>query len=112
KNIYGRGVKIGFVDSGLDYRHPAFGGCFKTCKSARVIAGYDFVGDAYTGANDPLPDSDPLDTCNGHGTHVTGIAAGNDGDFQGVAPKAQIGAYRVLGCTGTTQTGIVISALL
>jgi hypothetical protein len=27
-----------------------------------VKGGYDFVGDAYTGGNTPVPDNDPLDT--------------------------------------------------
>ncbi|RKP37420.1 peptidase S8/S53 domain-containing protein, partial [Dimargaris cristalligena] len=107
----GRGVKIGFVDSGLDYRHPMFGGCFKTCSGARVVAGYDFVGDQFTGYNTPKPDKDPLDKCNGHGTHVTGIAAGNVGVFQGAAPQAQIGAYRAIGCGGSTTVDLLMAAM-
>ena len=31
----------------------------------KVLGGYDFVGDAYTGANEPVPDNDPLDQCQG-----------------------------------------------
>lgn len=67
---------------GIDYTHPALGGGFG--KGHKVIAGYDLVGDAYTGFNTPVPDSDPLDACgadtgaSGHGTHVSGIIAGYD----------------------------------
>ena len=42
----------------------------------KVVGGYDFVGDNYTSSDStPMPDPDPDDTCNGHGTHVAGIAA-------------------------------------
>jgi len=42
-------------------------------------------------------DADPLDLENGHGTHVSGILAGNHDWFKGVAPDATIYAYKVLG---------------
>ncbi|KAJ1963885.1 hypothetical protein IWQ62_003086, partial [Dispira parvispora] len=85
----GKGIKVGILDSGLDYTHSAFGGCFKT-SGCRVQYGYDFVGDSYTGSNAPVPDNDPMDQCNGHGTHVAGTLAGNDGNFRGVAPDATL----------------------
>ena len=40
-----------------------------------MVGGFDFAGDDYTGDNEPNPDPDPLD-CDGHGSHVAGIAAG------------------------------------
>ncbi|KAJ1982176.1 hypothetical protein H4R35_000396 [Dimargaris xerosporica] len=110
KGLTGKGVKVGFVDSGLDYLHPAFGGSYKMTNS-RVKYGYDFVGDDYTGFNAPVPDDDPKDTCNGHGTHVAGIAVGNDGVFQGVAHEATIGAYRVIGCTGASTISLYMAGL-
>ncbi|KAJ1909118.1 hypothetical protein IWQ60_011348 [Tieghemiomyces parasiticus] len=106
----GAGVKVGIIDTGLDHRHPAFGSCYKAA-GCRVAYGYDFAGDAYNGTNLPVPDDDPLDTCNGHGTHVAGILAGDDGVFQGVAPKATIGAYRIFGCEGYATESIIIQAL-
>ncbi|KAJ1650622.1 hypothetical protein IWQ61_008623 [Dispira simplex] len=109
-NVTGKGVKIGIIDSGIDYNHPAFGSCYKT-PGCRIQYGYDFVGDNYNGKNTPEPDDDPLDTCNGHGTHVAGIAAGNDGVFKGTAPEATLGIYRVLGCQGSTSTSVVMTAL-
>ncbi|KAJ1655819.1 hypothetical protein IWQ61_004492 [Dispira simplex] len=90
--IKGRGVKIGIIDSGIDYLHPAFGGCFKT-EGCCIMHGYDFVRDNFNGKNTPQPDADPMDTWNGHGTHVAGILAGDDGDFQGLAPEASLGVY-------------------
>ncbi|KAJ1958948.1 hypothetical protein IWQ62_004810, partial [Dispira parvispora] len=109
-NIRGQGVKVGIIDSGLDYRHPAFGNCYKT-SGCRIQYGHDFVGDDYNGTNTAHPDDDPRDTCNGHGTHVAGILAGDDGEFQGVAPEATLGVYRILGCDGSTNTDIVVKAL-
>ena len=68
----GKGVKVGIVDSGIDYRHPALGGGFGP--GFKVAGGYDLVGEDYTGLNKPVPDNDPLVTCSdgGHGTHVSG----------------------------------------
>jgi len=56
------------LDTGIDYNHPNLGGSIGA--NSLVIGGYDFVGDEYDGSNDPIPDADPMDNCNGHGTHV------------------------------------------
>jgi subtilisin family serine protease len=140
--LTGAGLKIAIIDTGVDYLHAGFGGpgtqaaytanntkvitevpsLFPT---AKVVAGYDFAGDDYLGFNTPQPDPDPMD-CNGHGSHVAGIAAGNgvltngatftgpyndpnlytNNDFEigpGVAPQASIVALRVFGCGGSTE---------
>ncbi|KAG0335861.1 hypothetical protein BG004_008292 [Podila humilis] len=98
----GKGVKVGIVDSGVDYSHPALGGCFG--KGCRVRYGWDFVGDDVENAKS---DSDPMDQCNGHGTHVAGIVGADARKvnaphaFVGVAPEVTFGAYRVLDCNGS-----------
>lgn len=71
-NITGKGVKVGIIDSGIDYRHPALGGGFGP--GFKVAGGYDLVGDNYSGTNTPVPDDDPLTVCleGGHGSHVAG----------------------------------------
>ncbi len=100
---------------------------------AKVAGGYDLVGDAYDGTNTAVPDGNPLDcVTGGHGTHVAGTAAGYGvnadgstftGDYSklteeqlkamkigpGVAPDAEIYAFRVFGCSGSTN--VVAAAL-
>ncbi|RKP07148.1 peptidase S8/S53 domain-containing protein, partial [Thamnocephalis sphaerospora] len=99
------GVKIGIIDSGIDYKHAKLGGCFGP--GCFVTHGYDFVGDAYTGRNRAQPDPDPMDECNGHGTHVAGLAV--YGRLrQGIS---SIGAYRVLGCAGSTSLSVLVRAM-
>jgi minor extracellular serine protease Vpr len=149
----GRGVKIGVIDTGVDYTHADFGGPGTTAAfeaasktssapadpdlfgpaAPKVKGGYDFVGDDYdagTAGSVPEPDPNPLD-CNGHGTHTAGTAAGfgvlDDGttyhgaykantlsghDWNvgpGVAPQADLYAYRVFGCAGTS---LVVAAAI
>ncbi|KAK4065071.1 uncharacterized protein Triagg1_8707 [Trichoderma aggressivum f. europaeum] len=118
EGIRGKGVQIGIIDSGVDYRHPALGGGFGP--GYKIAFGYDFVGDDYDGTNSPMPSPDPLATCpsGGHGTHTLGILAMEDPDDVGFgvvggAPDATIGAYRVLSCPGFgTPNDIIISAML
>ena len=105
----GAGIKVGIIDTGIDYDHPDLGGCFG--EDCRVQYGYDFVGDAYdsTLGTPAIPDPYP-DDCGGHGTHVAGIVGAN-GWITGVAPGVTFGAYRVFGCTGTTDADVMIAAM-
>lgn len=108
----GTGIKIAVIDTGIDYLHPALGGCFG--EGCLVSYGYDLVGDDYTGFNTPVPDDDPLDLCAGHGTHVSGIIAAqqNEFGFLGAAPGVTLGAYRVFGCDGQAGDDVLIDAYL
>ncbi|KAJ3002785.1 UNVERIFIED_CONTAM: hypothetical protein HDU68_006007, partial [Siphonaria sp. JEL0065] len=91
-----------------------------------VSKGYDLAGDLYgtDGKYVPVPDADPIDNCSegSHGTHVAGIIAADARNittpgfipsipFTGVAPDANIFAYRVFGCKGSTQTDIIAAAI-
>ena len=73
-HLTGKGVIIGVVDTGIDSNHPAFEG--------RILRIWDSeLGRQLAGLS--------RDT-EGHGTHVAGIAAGNDPLFGGVAPEAEL----------------------
>ncbi|KAI7882354.1 subtilisin-like protein [Lichtheimia hyalospora FSU 10163] len=115
----GKGMVVGIIDSGVDYRHPALGNCFG--KGCKVALGYDLVGNNYDALNPgsrPQPGPDPMDSCgrgsgaNGHGTHVAGIVAGKSENFKGVAPDATLGMWRVFGCQGLTSNDVIIQAML
>ncbi|TDZ49660.1 Minor extracellular protease vpr [Colletotrichum trifolii] len=112
----GKGVKIGFLDTGVDWRHPSLGAGFGP--GFKVAGGYDLVGDDFVGWNDPVPDDDPLTTCleGGHGTHVAGILAARDPKgvgfgIVGVAPDASLYAYRVLECTEGVTDDIIMQGM-
>ncbi|OBZ70623.1 Minor extracellular protease vpr [Grifola frondosa] len=107
QGIRGKGVKVGLIDTGVDYTNPVLGGGFGP--RFKVIGGYDFVG-----TNIPVPDSDPMD-CKGHGTAVAGIVGANpenEFNISGVAYEASLSMYKIFGCTGGTTDDLVIDALL
>ncbi|HEY6208338.1 MAG TPA: S8 family peptidase, partial [Gemmatimonadales bacterium] len=74
----GAGVNIYIIDTGILTAHSDFSG--------RASVAVDIVGDGQNGQD-----------CNGHGTHVAGIAGGTS---YGVAKAAKLYAVRVLDCTG------------
>lgn len=96
--VSGKGVRIGIIDSGIDYMHPALGGGFGP--GSRVTGGYDLVND----------DADPMDD-HGHGTHVAGIVAANGDSIKGIAPGAVLLAYKVLDARGRGKEGDIIGAI-
>ncbi len=111
----GKGIKVGVIDSGIDYNHPDLGGKGvhnpKNFPTKRVAYGYDFVGDAYDPDSGVAASPDPYpDDCLGHGTHVAGIV-GAKGKVTGVAPDVIFGDYRVFGCAGTGDTDVILAAL-
>jgi len=126
----GTGVRVAVLDSGIDYTHRNLGGpgtvaayeaAYGTGTSdprnttldglfptAKVIGGYDFVGETWP--NGPLAnDPDPIDFGT-HGTHVADIIAGksNDGLHVGVAPGASLLAVKVCSAVSTSCSGIAI----
>ncbi|KAJ2782703.1 hypothetical protein H4R18_002129 [Coemansia javaensis] len=112
----GTGIKVGVIDTGVDYMHPDLGGCWKT-PGCPFQYGSDFVGDGYDSAKTPFPHPgpDPRDTCDGHGTHVTGIIAAHGPKVRGVAPGVTLGVYRIFGCpgngTGQAADDVILKAM-
>lgn len=107
--LFGQGVLIGFVDTGINYQHQAF---LNPDGSSRIVSLWDqsiendvIDADVPFGTeydkemiNIALMDANPLSIVPsvdeiGHGTMLAGIAAGSmDGvqNFQGVAPQAEL----------------------
>lgn len=109
----GKGVQVAIIDSGVDYTHPALGGCLG--ENCLVKTGYDFVGDNFKiGVHEPEPDDDPMDNCFGHGTHVAGTVAAQlektKYRFSGGAPGVRLAAYRVWNCISGTTDEIQLAA--
>jgi subtilisin family serine protease/uncharacterized membrane protein YgcG len=98
-NVTGRGITVAILDTGVDYTHPDLGGCVGA--NCKVVAGYNFVS-----GEDPTNFMDK----HGHGTHVAGIVAAN-GKLRGVAPDAQLYAYKVLSDSGYGSNSGIIAAL-
>ena len=114
--LTGEGVTVAVIDSGIDYNNPDLGGSGVDDEQAdfpgeRVIGGYDYVGDDYDSSAGDVPEPDAYpDDCGGHGTHVAGII-GADGEVTGVAPEADLLAYRIFGCDGTSSTDVILEAM-
>ncbi|WP_377954691.1 S8 family serine peptidase, partial [Arthrobacter sp. NPDC057013] len=133
----GKGVKVGVIDTGIDYNHPDLKDAYKGYRaqpgvdpktiSPSSVKGWDFVDN----------DADPMETTyddwkksglgekdpltgeayyTEHGTHVSGIIAGrgkNNTDYAvtGVAPDADLYVYRVLGKFGSGTTENVLGGI-
>ncbi|WLR50721.1 S8 family serine peptidase [Bacillus tianshenii] len=98
EEVTGKGVKVGVIDTGVDYHHPDL----RTSYSG----GYDVVDKD----NDPLETTVKQGMPTSHGTHVAGIIAAN-GKLKGVAPEAEVYAYRALGPGGMGTSEQVIAAI-
>jgi len=126
----GAGVRVAVLDSGIDYTHKNLGGAGTAAAyeaaygttnadpknttrdglfpTAKVIGGYDFVGEDWPNSPE-APDEDPIDF-QGHGTHVADIIAGKsaDGTHKGMAPDASLYAVRVCSAVATACSGVAL----
>lgn len=116
EGLTGKDIKVGVIDTGIDYNHPDLKDAY--------AGGYDLVDDD----NDPMettyedwikagkPGGNASDYITIHGTHVSGILAGQgkaESDYatKGVAPDADLYVYRVLGPHGTGSTGDILAGI-
>jgi subtilisin family serine protease len=94
QSFRGDNTYVGIVDTGLSGAHPDFAGRIAHTYSVSLAL-------------------DPLEDTNGHGTHVTGIAAGDGtgsgGTYTGMAPGARL----LIGRAGSDsfQTSAIIAAI-
>lgn len=130
-NVTGTGIKVGVLDTGIDYNHPDLKNVYQGYRKTdgqdpktidpNTVKGWDFVDN----------DADPMETTyqdwvnagkpespggtyyTSHGTHVSGTIAGQgentvDSPAQGVAPDVDLYSYRVLGPYGSGYTSGII----
>ena len=134
----GTGIKIGIIDSGIDQTHPTFqdsslkmpagypicSGTDCSFTSNKVIVARSYVSLLAAGSDptNPAADSRPDDYSprdrSGHGTAVASCVAGNTASglvtFNGMAPKAYLGNYKVYGSpevNDTSTDAIIIQAI-
>ncbi|KQX68448.1 S8 family serine peptidase [Paenibacillus sp. Root444D2] len=132
KGIKGKGVKVGVLDTGIDYNHPDLKAVYKGYTAQPnvdpksidpvTVKGWDFIDN----------DADPMETTyndwvavgkpsgatyfTSHGTHVSGTIAGQGTNnvaspVLGVAPDVDLYVYRVLGPYGTGPESGIIAAI-
>jgi serine protease AprX len=101
--LNGAGVGIALLDSGIN-NDPDLNGT---------------IGSRIVYSTSLIPNSDPNDHY-GHGTHVSGILAGNGQqstggkstyEIRGIAPRANLVSIKVLGDTGTGTDSTVIAGI-
>ena len=109
-SLRGNNVLVGFIDTGINYRHPAF---LQADGNTRIISIWDqtidsenaFPPEFYYGTeysrdqinlalmSDKPYDIVPSTDTNGHGTLVAGVAAGTENDengFSGIVPDSEL----------------------
>ncbi|MGG5460802.1 S8 family serine peptidase [Clostridium sp. B9] len=136
ENITGEGIKVGVLDTGIDYNHPDLTNVYKGFRGEHgdsnsqdidSTLGWDFINNdadpMETTYEDWLESDEPEINANGnsyytsHGTHVSGTIAGqaenteNNMAVKGVAPGVELYGYRVLGKYGSGATSGIIAAV-
>jgi uncharacterized repeat protein (TIGR01451 family) len=139
-NITGTGVTVAVLDTGIDYTHANLGGpgtpeAYEAAwgtsindtrnttvtvstgfPTAKVIGGYDFVGELWPLYGLRSQDPNPIDapptglSRGGSGTHVADIIAGQDvsGTHRGIAPGAKLYAVKVCSTVSALCNGIAL----
>lgn len=100
KTSGGNGVKVAVLDTGTEKSHADLAANVEQCKDFTTSSTY---------VNNSCVDR------NGHGTHVAGTVLANGGanglGIQGVAPEAELWAYKVLGDNGSGYSDDIAAAI-
>jgi uncharacterized repeat protein (TIGR02543 family) len=134
----GQKVKVGVLDTGIDYNHPDLKAVYKGGHDLVNNAGIDANGNViYVDDHDPMetiyedwvaakanpdaligpPPADYKQYITAHGTHVSGTIAANTTNnndvysANGVAPDVDLYGYRVLGPGGRGSTASVLNGI-
>ena len=132
--LHGENVRVGIIDTGIDYTHADFYGpgtadAYTAAHATETLAadpsmfgpaaprikgGTDLVGDNYAAGGTPAqqiphPDPNPLD-CNGHGSHVAGTAAGSGVLADGSAYHGAYNASTISSNSWTVGPGVAPKA--
>ncbi len=87
----GQTIDVAITDTGVDNNHPALVG--------KVIYNEDFTDEGNTNDN------------HGHGTHVAGTVASQDGVYRGVAPEADLLNLKLMDGNGGSEPAWAINAI-
>jgi len=134
ENIKGNGIKVGVLDTGIDYNHPDLTDAYKGYRKQEgvdpstinpsSVKGWDFVDndadpmettlDDWEKAGKPVTPGHEYPTY--HGTHVSGTIAAQskahvENPAQGVAPGVDLYVYRVLGPYGSGYTSGIVGGI-
>lgn len=100
KSSGGDGIKVAVLDTGVDKTHVDLVQNVEQCKNFTTSSTY---------VNGSCADR------NGHGTHVSGTVLANGGSngqgVYGVAPEAELWAYKVLGDNGSGYSDDIAAAI-
>ncbi|WP_164931553.1 S8 family peptidase [Longirhabdus pacifica] len=93
KTATGKGIKIGVIDTGVNYKHPDLEQCLET--GVNMVKYWNYPNDD-----------------NGHGTHIIGIIAANSKDgMKGIAPQSKIYPVKAFDNEGTAFISDIVMSI-
>lgn len=106
--ITGKGITVGIIDTGVNYKLPALRKSYKGYNAATGEFDRSYYKDFVDGFSEPLSDH-----VNDHGTHVAGTIAGTEGEKInriGVAPGVKFISARALNDQGGETSNLLAAA--